>query len=167
MRKSKWVYLLHYEMTGLRKIEEELKIETTSWLNITCSPSLSIILQKVQLYAQEHSSHLGYFLENKQISTITSSQSIVRILAREIQEKLKYCGNQLEKEHCILSNIAAICCLKNSFYNSCLSLATSMNQQEVLPFFNIASSNEARISKWISECKKEQKESNNHHYLLL
>jgi hypothetical protein len=167
MKKGKWVYLLHYEMAGLCKIEDELKKEISSWIKITTSPSLSVILQKVQLYAEEHSSQLGYFLENKQISTLNTHQSVIRMLSHEIKEKLKYCASQIEKEHCILSNIAAISCLKTKFYDSCLTMATRLNHQEAMSFFHTASANEKRICKWTSESKKPQKESNNNHYLLL
>jgi hypothetical protein len=167
MKNSKWVHLLHYEMTGLCKIEDELTTEIASWIKITRSPSLSVILQKVQLYAQEHSFQLGHFLKNKQISTVSSHQSVIRMLAREIQEKLKYCGSQTEKDHCILSNLSAISSLKNSFYESCLTMATRLNHQEAVSFFNIASANEARICQWTLESKKPQKKTTYNNYLLL
>ena len=167
MKKSKWVYLLHYEMAGLCKIDGELNKIISSWIMITITPSLIIILQKVQLYAEEHCSQLGYFLENKQISTHNSRQGVIMILSNEITEKLKYCTSQIEKEHCILSNITAISCLKIIFYDSCLAMATRLNQQEAMSFFHTASANEKRICKWTSESKKYQKETNNNYYLLL
>ncbi len=167
MKNDKWEYLLHYEMTSLCKIEEELIREIVPWIKITTSPYYGVILQKVLLYAQEHKHQLNYLLTHKQISTISSHQSIIKMLAREIEEKLKFCSSVMEKEHCIMSNIAAISCLKNSFYDNCLTIARNLNNEIAASFFTVASANEVRVFQWTLERKKTTQETSYMHYLFL
>lgn len=167
MKNENWEFLLHFEMTSLCKIEEELAREIDPWIKITRSPSYRVILHKVQLYAQEHKYQLNFLLTHKQISTISPPQSIIKMLAREIEEKLKFCSSIMEKEHCIMGNIAAISCLKNRFYDSCLTIASNLNHEKAVSFFNLASDNEARVFKWTLERKNIPKESTYMHYLFL
>lgn len=167
MKENGWTSLLHFEMTGISKIENELKKEIPVWLKTSSSPYLLVILQKIEVYTHEHIHRLGYFLENEQISSITSHQNIIGILSRELHEKLKFCTQQEEKEHCIASNITAISCLKNNFYNSCQKIATRLNLFEAAIFFKSAAEDEARIWKWSVEGRQPNKEFKKKHYLLL
>ena len=151
MNKDGWTLLLRFEMTGIGKIENEVSKEIPGWISITTSPKLLVILQKIQVYVQEHSLKLGCLLENEQISPITSHQNTIGIMSRELHEKLKYCSSQSEKEHCLKNNIAAISCLKNNFYEGCRKIATELGLQEAERFFKIAAENEARVWKWTKE----------------
>jgi hypothetical protein len=167
MNKDGWTSLLHFEMTGIGKIENEVNKEIPDWIKITSSPNLLVILQKIQVYVQEHTLRLGYLLENEQISPITSHHNIIGIMSRKLHEKLKYCRTQTEKEHCLMNNIAAISCLKNNFYDECGKIAAQLNLQEAEYFFRMAAENEARVWKWTTESRTPVKETNKNHYLLL
>lgn len=167
MNKDGWMLLLHFEMAGIGKIESEVKKEIPGWIKITSSPNLLVILKKIQVYVQEHSLKLGYLLENKQISPITSNQSTIGIMSRELREKLKYCNTQLEKEHCLKNNIAAISCLKNNFYEGCRKIAAKISLQEAEEFFKVAAENEARVWKWTMESYTPIHQTNKYHCLLL
>lgn len=167
MNKDGWTLLLHFEMTGIGKIENEVSKEIPGWISITTSPKLLVILQKIQVYVQEHSLKLGCLLENEQISPITSHQNTIGIMSRELHEKLKYCSTQSEIEHCIMKNITTISCLKNNFYEGCRKVAAQLSLKEAEEFFKIAAGNEARVWKWTMESHLPSHQANKNHCLLL
>lgn len=154
-------------MTGIRNIEVEFQKEISSWDKIIASPPLLIIVQKIQLFIQDHRSMLDYFLQHKQISAITLQHNIIGTISRELHEKLKYCSTPTEIEHCIMSYITAICCLKNNFYGRCQKMAAQLNLPDAVSFLKTAAENEARIWKWTIEQQEPFTLSKKNHYLLL
>jgi ferritin-like metal-binding protein YciE len=109
------------------------------------------VLLKYQDYVIEHIERLDKFIEEEEITSLSTMNRIMHAFADEIREKMTHCRDYEVKDACLLAGIQAINHFKISAYGTAAAFANTLGMQRTAGLFHEAEVNEKQIDDRLSQ----------------
>ena len=143
--------LLDYNARKFTNAEIQLKNSLTEWIAKTSSLKLKDVLRKYFDFVQQHVQKLEGFFEAEQISSLSSSNRIIKSFIEETDEKLNNCTDPEVRDACLLASVQDINHFKISLYGTAAAFARELNLEKFASVFHEAEINEKQIDDRLSQ----------------
>lgn len=165
-----WEQILFYDIRRLEAIEEEMKSYLSDLLSKTHSLRLTTIIQKYLIFSDESIGKLNILIKEGGIGVLLQTSSMVSAFWRDTKEKLNYCNQGHEIDHCIISSLLSIAKLKTYQYEQAAQLSDKLGHPSIKNLLQGLYENEQRVTAWLAELlekeKIEQEETPLNHSLM-
>ena len=165
-----WEQILFYDVRRLEATEEEMKGLLPELLIKTRTLRLTTIIQKYIIFIDNSITKLASLIKEGGIGVLLQTNSIVTALWRDTKEKLHYCNNEPETDHCIVTTLLQMTALKKYQYQQAAQLSEKLGHPSIKSLLQTIAESEQRIYEWLLELQEkekiEQEESSSAHSLL-
>ena len=144
-------HLLDYEARQVTSAEMQLKYVLNKWIVRAGSLKLKTVLQKYLDLVEQHVDKLESFFEAEQISSLSSSNKVMKSFIEEAEEKIDICTDAEVKDACLLASVQSINHFKISLYGTAAAFAKELNMAEFATVFHEAEINEKQIDDRLSQ----------------
>ena len=144
-------HLLDYDARQFTSAEIQLKYILNEWITRAGSLKLKIVLQKYVDLVQQHVQKLEGFFEAEQISSLSTSNKVMRSFIEEAEAKLNICTDSEVRDACLLASVQSINHFKISLYGTAAAFAKELNMARFASFFHEAEINEKQIDDRLSQ----------------
>src|SRR5688572_1400207 len=134
--------LLDFDARKFTSAEIQLKHGLNEWIGRANSLKLKTVLQKYLEFVQQHVQKLEVFFEAEQISSLSSSNKIMKSFIEETEEKLNNCTDAEVKDACLLASVQSINHFKISLYGTAAAFAKELSMEKFASVFHEAEINE-------------------------
>jgi len=142
--------LLDYDARKFTSAEIQLKHSLHEWIRRANSLKLKTALQKYLDFAQEHVQKFEGFFEAEQISSLSSSNKVMKSFIEEAEEKMSICADPEVGDACLLASVQSINHFKISLYGTAAAFARELNLEKFASVFHEAEINEKQIDDRLS-----------------
>lgn len=143
--------LLDYNARKFTNAEIQLKNSLTEWIAKASSLKLKDVLRKYFDFVQLHVQKLEGFFEIEQISSLSSTNRIMKSFIEETDEKLNNCTDPEVRDACLLASVQDINHFKISLYGTAAAFARELNMENFDTIFREAEINEKQIDDRLSQ----------------
>ena len=143
--------LLDYNARKFTNAEIQLKNSLTEWISKAGALKLKDVLRKYLDFVQQHVQKLEGFFEAEQISSLSSTNRIMKSFIEETEEKLNYCTDPEVKDACLLASVQDINHFKISLYGTAAAFSRELNLEKFASVFHEAEINEKQIDDRLSQ----------------
>lgn len=143
--------LLDYNARKFTSAEIQLRNSLNEWIVRANSIKLKAVLQKYLDLVQQHVQKLESFFEAEQISSLSSTNKIMRSFIDETEEKLLNCADAEVRDACLLASIQEINHFKISQYGTAAAFAKALEMEKFASVFHEAEVNEKQIDDRLSQ----------------
>lgn len=143
--------LLDYNARKFTNAEIQLKNSLNDWIVTASSLKLKDVLNKYLDFVQQHVEKLESFFETEQISSLSTSNKIMRSFIEEAEEKMSICTDTEVRDACLLASIQDINHFKISLYGTAAAFARELNMEKFAGVFHEAEINEKQIDDRLSQ----------------
>jgi hypothetical protein len=151
-----WEQILFYDIRRLEATEEEMKSLLPDLLTKTRTLRLMTIIQKYIIFIDEGISKLNALIKEGGIGVLLQSNSTATVLWRDTKEKLHYCNNEAETDHCIVTSLLQMSTMKAYQYQQAAQLGEKLGHLSIKDILQLISENEQRISRWLTELQEKE-----------
>lgn len=150
---SGWEQILYYDTRRMEGMEEEMKLYLPELLSKTHSLRLTLIIQKYLIFIDQHLTQLNLVVKEGGIGSLLQQNSIVTQIWRDLREKINYCNEAQETDHCILSTLLMMAQIKHHLYEQSLSLSKKLKLDTTTRRLQEVMENEKKIEEWLVELR--------------
>jgi len=143
--------LLDYNARKFANAEIQLRNSLIEWIVKTSSLKLKDVLRKYLGFIQQHIQQLESFFEAEQISSLSSSNRIMKSFIEETEEKLNKCTDAEVCDACLLASVQDINHFKISLYGTAAAFARELDMEKFASVFHEAEINEKQIDDRLSQ----------------
>jgi ferritin-like metal-binding protein YciE len=143
--------LLDYNARKFTNAEIQLRNSLNEWIVRASSLKLKAVLQKYLDFIQLHVLKLEGFFVAEQISSLSSTNRIMKSFIEETEEKLNNCVDAEVKDACLLASVQDINHFKISLYGTAAAFARELNMDKFASVFHEAEINEKQIDDRLSQ----------------
>lgn len=143
--------LLDYNARKFTNAEIQLKNSLTEWIAKAGALKLKDVLRKYLDFVQQHVQKLEGFFEAEQLSSLSSTNRIMKSFIEETDEKLNHCTDPEVRDACLLASVQDINHFKISLYGTAAAFARELNMEKFAGIFHEAEINEKQIDDRLSQ----------------
>ncbi len=148
--------LLDYDARKFVIAEVQLKQILPVWIKNAGSLKLKTVLQKYHDLSVQHIDQMQHFLEEEQISSLSTTNRIMQAFIDETEEKSGNCCDPASKDACLLAAVQSINHFKISMYGTAAAFAKALEMKEAAVVFHEAEINEKQIDARLTKLAEEE-----------
>ncbi|HEY0678485.1 MAG TPA: DUF892 family protein [Chitinophagaceae bacterium] len=142
--------LLDHDIQKFTSSEIQLKKSLSEWIAQTGSLPLKTVLQRYLDFVQLHVNNLEQACEQGKITSMNTSNRIMKAFIDDTNERLAECSDPEVKDACLLACIQIINHFKISTYGTAAAFAKALALDEMATIFHDAELNEKQIDQRLS-----------------
>jgi ferritin-like metal-binding protein YciE len=151
-----WEQILFYDIRQLEAIEEELKHHLPELIIKTKSLRLTLIMQKYIIFTEESLIKLGGLVKEGGIGVLLQPNTMATLFCRDTKEKINYCDNENEIDHCLIASLISIATLKANYYQQATRLSDKLGHPTMKNILQKMVEKEQRVIGWLQEMQEKE-----------
>ena len=146
--------LLDHDIMQYNAAEVHLKSAVKKWLQQASVLSLKTVLQEYLATIESHLLYLKDYTLSTALSSLPSSNRVMKALITETEEKLKKCGDREITDACLVASIQEINHIKISQYGTAAAFSRELQNEKAASLFHMFEVNEKKIDKKLNKIAK-------------